>query len=106
MKLEDLKEIIFKGNYIDIAIEEYLKFKQSETYDEQYKKEILKEVNFEISNKRITSENVVDIVKYFQKNNPQSGSFVHWSNLDDLVKYAQEKPVEVSELFNNLYEES
>lgn len=106
LKLEDLKQIIFKDSYIDLAITEYLKFKETEDYGEGYKEKILKEVNSEVRNKKITSENVLDIVKYFQKNNPQSGSFVHWSNLDDLSKYAKERPVEVAELFNYLYEES
>jgi len=34
-----------------------------------------------------------------------SDSFVHWSNMDDLVKYAEEKPAEVSRLWSQLYDE-
>ena len=47
---------------------------------------------------------MADIIKKIQKENPTSGSFVHWSNTADLVKYAEDEPVEVAELINQLYE--
>ncbi|AIS51871.1 ATPase [Thermoanaerobacter kivui] len=106
MKIEDLKGKLFEDNYINIAIEEYLKFKETNVYDEAYKRQILSELNNYLKDKRITSENIIEIVEYFQKKNPPRGSFVHWSNLDDLYKYAKERPVEVAELLNYLYEES
>ncbi|WP_041589199.1 hypothetical protein [Thermoanaerobacter wiegelii] len=59
-----------------------------------------------MKDERITSKNVSKIIKYFQGKNPPTGSFVHWSNLDDLYKYAKERLVEVAELLNYLYEES
>lgn len=40
--------------------------------------EVLKEINNYLKDKKITSENVVEIIKYFQTQNPSSGSFVHW----------------------------
>ena len=48
--------------------------------------------------------NIVDIVKKIQKENPQSGSFVHWSNTGDLVKFADARPSEVAELLNHLFD--
>ncbi|WP_240951509.1 hypothetical protein [Caldanaerobacter subterraneus] len=106
MKIEDLKEKLFMDNYMDIAIEEYLKFKGTKDYGEEYKKEVLSELNDYLKDKRIAGENVIEIVKYFQRKNPSKGSFVHWSNLDDLYKYAEEKPAEAAELFNYLYDDS
>ncbi|HHW56989.1 MAG TPA: AAA domain-containing protein [Clostridia bacterium] len=106
MKIEDLKEKLFMDNYMDIAIEEYLKFKGTKDYGEEYKKEGLSELNDYLKDKRITAENIVEIVKYFQSKNPQNGSFVDKDNLDDLLKYAEKRAVEVAELFNYLYEES
>lgn len=37
MKIEDLKGKFFMDNYMDIAIEEYLKFKETVDYEEKYK---------------------------------------------------------------------
>ncbi|MCF6460839.1 AAA family ATPase [Clostridium sp. Cult3] len=106
MKVEDLKKELFKDNYLDIAIEEYLKFKDQDDYGETYKREVLKEINNYLKDKKITSENVVEIIKYFQTQNPSSGGFVHWSNLGNLKDYATAKPLEVAELLNYLYEDS
>ena len=106
MRIEDLKESIFKDNYISIAVDEYLKFKLTDEYSEQYKEVALKEVNKYMLDKKITSENIQEIIKYFQKKNPQGGSFVHWSNLSDLSQYAESNPIEVTELLNYLYEDS
>ena len=106
MRIEDLKSEIFNGNYISIAMDEYLKFKLSDEYYEQYKGTALKEINEYMLDKRITSENVLDIVKFYQSKNPSSGSFVHWTNLDDLVKYTKANPTEVAELLNYLFEGS
>ena len=106
MRVEDLKNELFKDNYMDIAIKEYLSFKNTDDYYESYKKRALSNSNNHLKNKKITSENIVDIVDYFQKENPSSGSFVHWSNVSDLKDYASAKPLEVAELFNYLYEGS
>ncbi|MGI5858777.1 MAG: AAA family ATPase [Tepidanaerobacteraceae bacterium] len=106
MKVEDLKNELFKDNYMDMAIKEYLTFKNTDDYDETYKKQALLNINNYLRDKKITSENIVDIVDYFQKENPSSGSFVHWSNVSDLKDYASAKPLEVAELSNYLYEGS
>lgn len=37
MKIEDVKGKLFQDNYIDIAVEEYLKFKESNEYGENTK---------------------------------------------------------------------
>ena len=106
MRIEDLKSEIFNDNYISIAIDEYFKFKFTDEYDEQYKGIVLREINEYMLDKRITSENVLDIIKFYQIKNPSTGSFVHWTSLDDLVKYTEANPAEVTELLNYLFESS
>lgn len=106
MKIEDLKNKLFKDNYMDMAIIEYLKFKKTDDYDEMYKKKALLRINNYLKDRKITSENIIDIVDYFQKENPSSGSFVHWSNTSDLKDFALAMPIEVAQLFNYLYEGS
>ena len=69
-----------------------------------YKQEILSGLNEFLKGQEINDLTVVDIVKKIQKENPTSGSFVHWSNTADLVKYAEDEPAEVAELINQLYE--
>jgi MoxR-like ATPase len=106
LKLEDLKSLIFgKDDYIGIAIREYMKFKGTKYWGEGYKWETFSGMNAEVGQKRINAENIVDHIKYYQKHNPPSGSFVHWSSISDLLAFAEDEPVTVAELFNNLYEE-
>ena len=104
MNYEDLQKRLLKDSYIDISFQKYLAFKQTELYDESYKQEILSGLNEFLKGQEINDLTVVDIVKKIQKENPTSGSFVHWSNTADLVKYAEDEPAEVAELINQLYD--
>lgn len=112
MNLTEIREKIFKDSYIDIALREYLKFRVSKDngetndYGENYKEIILKDINDKIHDMRITAENVIEVIKLLQKQNPSSGSFVHWSNLDDLKGYADKRPQEAATLFNTLYDDT
>ena len=104
MGYEDLQTRLLKDSYIDICFQKYLAFKQTELYDESYKQEILSGLNEFLKGQEINDLTVVDIVKKIQKENPTSGSFVHWSNTADLVKYAEDEPAQVAELINQLYD--
>jgi 5-methylcytosine-specific restriction enzyme B len=106
MNTEQLKKHLLKDTYIDIAFRRYLAFKETDQYDESYKGEILSRLNGFLQGQPITKSTVRDLVKTLQKENPQSGSFVHWSNTSDLVKYAEERPEEVSNLLNQLFDSS
>lgn len=96
---------IIKDKYIDFAYDRYFKFKETSQYDEQYKFEILEELNDYFRENELTVETVFDFSKKIQSSNPSSGSFVHWSNTDSLVKFAEENPIEAVEVWKNLYEE-
>ncbi|HHW56985.1 MAG TPA: hypothetical protein GXX15_04805 [Clostridia bacterium] len=104
MRNNDLRKKFFMDNYVDIAIEEYLKIKETEDYVEKYKREVLSEINNYLKNIKITAENVFEIVKYFQGKNLEGKSFIDKGNLDDLLEYAKKRLVEVAELFNYLDE--
>src|SRR5690625_2029959 len=101
-----IKKAILKDKYLNFSYERYLNFKESPQYDEFYKLEILEELNEYMRLNKITVASVVDMARKIQKSNPSSGSFVHWSNTDSLVKYAEKRPDEVAELWNRLYDES
>jgi 5-methylcytosine-specific restriction protein B len=103
MSHEVLEKQLLKDTYIDISFERYLAFKETALYDESYKLEILSGLNRFLKGQEISELTVVDIVKKIQKENPSSGSFVHWSNTGDLVKYAEAWPEEVAELLNQLF---
>ncbi len=103
MNREELRKHLLKDTYIDISFRKYLAFKETDIYDEAYKKEILSGLNQFLKGQEITELTVLDIVKKIQKENPTAGSFVHWSNTGDLVKYAEARPEEVAELLNHLY---
>ncbi|WP_191566339.1 AAA family ATPase [Metabacillus idriensis] len=106
MNYEELKKHLLKDNYIDISFKRYLAFKETDRYDESYKIEILSSLNTFLKEQDINELTIVDIVKKIQKENPSSGSFVHWSNTEDLVKYTEARPFEVSEQLNQLYRSS
>jgi 5-methylcytosine-specific restriction enzyme B len=106
MNINQLKKHLLKDTYLDITFRKYLAFKETDQYDESYKAEILSRLNMYLQSQEINESTIRDIVKTLQKENPQSGSFVHWSNTSDLVKYAEEKPEEVSALLNQLFKSS
>ncbi|GAB3807428.1 hypothetical protein GCM10028868_37240 [Virgibacillus kimchii] len=105
MHPDSIKKQILKDRYIDFAYERYQAFKDSPAYDEQYKMDILEELNTYFRNHRITEDTVVDFAKKIQSSNPNTGSFVHWNNTDTLVKFAAGLPKEAAALWNNLYDE-
>src|SRR5690625_4255480 len=106
MSREEFEKNILKDNYIDLAYNRYLKFKESPLYDEKYKFEILEELNGYLRNHPITETSVAEIAKKIQTSNPNTGAFVHWNNTDTLVTYAEQRPREVADLWNRLYDES
>ncbi|TYS89955.1 AAA family ATPase [Rossellomorea aquimaris] len=102
MTNQELERQLLKDSYIDISFKRYLQFKNNSLYDESYKEEILSRLNNFMGEQDITEYTVVDIARKLQKENPTAGSFVHWSNTADLVKYAEERPSEVADLLNEL----
>lgn len=99
----EIRKKLFDSSYIDMAYSRYIKFKENKLYDEAYKIEVLSRLNEFLKGQEITKLTVVDIAKKLQKENPSVGSFVHWSNTADLVKFAEAKPEEVATLLNELY---
>jgi 5-methylcytosine-specific restriction enzyme B len=97
-----LERQLLKDSYIDISFKRYLQFKNNSLYDESYKEEILSRLNDFMRKQDINEFTVGDIVRKLQKENPTAGSFVHWSNTADLVKYAEERPQEVADLLKEL----
>ncbi|MEI3605038.1 hypothetical protein SPD48_04995 [Pseudogracilibacillus sp. SE30717A] len=107
MNREAIKKQVLKDNYLDIALTRYIEFKKTDTYDENYKFEMLKRTRelFQ-ANSPITEENVVFMAKELQKLNPNEGTFVYWAAVDDFVTYVEAKPAEAAQLWNQLYDES
>jgi 5-methylcytosine-specific restriction enzyme B len=102
MTKQEIELQLLKDSYIDISFKRYLQFKSNSLYDESYKEEILSRLNKFMNEQDITEYTVVDIARKLQKENPTAGSFVHWSNTADLVKYAEERPQEVADLLKEL----
>ncbi|MFL0366090.1 AAA family ATPase [Pseudobacillus sp. 179-B 2D1 NHS] len=101
-----LERYILRDNYLDILLKRYLKFRTNPEYDEKYKWDILDELNRYLQKTEITEETVLDVIKYIKSKNPQTGSFTHWSSLDNLTKLAEEAPGLTAKLFKILYDES
>ncbi|WP_139377040.1 AAA family ATPase [Halobacillus hunanensis] len=105
--MDNLKRSVIKEvDYRDIAFKRYLAFKETPAYEEGYKFQILSDLNEYLQANPITPESVGDMARKLQKDNPTTGSFVHWSNTDDLAKFAEAEPEEVAFLWKQLYDSS
>ncbi|WP_121615363.1 AAA family ATPase [Virgibacillus halodenitrificans] len=100
----ELNQDLLIDNYIENAFKRYLRFKDTPTYDETYKLEILSELNKYFREETITENNIVETIKKIVSNNPQSGSFVHWSNTSDLQDFVKNNPLAAVNLLSSLYE--
>ncbi|MBO1511130.1 AAA family ATPase [Metabacillus bambusae] len=103
MDRTNIENHLLKDEYIDISFQRYFEFKKSDTYDEGYKLEILSELNSYVSTIKISEENIIEVIGKLKSSNPPEGSFVYWSNTDDLYKFAKSEPTLVATLLNNLY---
>ena len=71
----------------------------TEQWDEAYKWDLLPKLNKQLAEiDTVTESNVLGLVKILQDNNPQNGSFCHWSDLDTLSKQVATKPVSAKAL--------
>lgn len=85
VNLDNTKESI--KNYIDIRNR-----KDMELWNEEYKWDVLPKVNNRFFKEPMAVDNIVEKIVVLEKNNPTSGSFVHYTNLGDLKEIAQRKP--------------
>lgn len=100
-------EELVQGNELQEHVGTYVADRHSgdpERWSEEYKWEILPQVHQEFVAEEITQSNVVEKISILQARNPQSGSFVHWSNLDDLKTLAEHHSEEVAKELKGLFE--
>lgn len=100
--IDDLKFDFGEWINLDVAenlIKEYADIRNGKDpalwqgkYEEEYKWDVLSRVNNEFFREPMTIDNIVEKIAILEKNNPTSGSFVHWNNLGDLKEIAQQKP--------------
>jgi MoxR-like ATPase len=88
---------------LEIIVEKYINWNSKIKEGEKYKFEILSELNKKLNIEDINANNILDIIETLRKNNPNSGSFVHWSNLDDLKKWAEKEPDKVADSLKQLF---
>jgi len=77
--------------------------KDPELWNEEYKWDILPKVNKEFFREPMTVDNIVEKIDILRKHNPPSGSFVHFTNPNDLKEIAQQKPKVVLECLELLF---
>lgn len=96
------------SEYLAFRLEGKIKNKSESDYSkwtEEYKWEVLPRVHEAFIRDGVNASNVAEKVAVLQKNNPSSGSFVFWSELDNLKELADKNPALVAELINNLFDE-
>jgi DNA polymerase III delta prime subunit len=114
IKLEIEDESITKSKIFQKKIDDYIAFRIKKekiilkkygvgSWSEGYKWFILPQIQKEISFYNINEKNIVSKIDLLRKNNPNKGSFVHYTNLDDLKKLCEKDPKQMVELFNNLF---
>lgn len=105
MKVEEIRKIWESDDFIDIAVEEYLKLKNSESYSEKYKYETLNDLNKHLYNLKITPDNVVSIFELLKDKNTSSDFFVDGKDLESFSKLAVDNSKVVSDTLNKLFDE-
>lgn len=95
-----------KDNFLEISYQTYLRLKQTSHYQEEYKYNILKELNTYFKDLEITVDNVLEVAKEIQTKNPNEGSFAYWGNVSKLVEFVQGAPELAAEVWRDLYNES
>ncbi len=103
--MNKINDFFVKDNYFKIAANEYKKFRNTLEWDENYKWDVLSELNKKMSLKEINAENIVEKIKILQKYNPNQGPLVHWTELDNLLKIAEKNPNDVLTFLNILLDE-
>lgn len=93
-----------KSNLLKIIVDEYINLDSKIRDGENYKFEVLTELNETLDINNVHKDNVLETVEILRKNNPTSGSFVHWSNLDDLKKWAEKEPENVVNSLKQLFD--
>jgi len=104
--MSSVENILFNDQFLKVAAEEYAKFKKTSDWDEEYKWNILSGLNDKFLSGGISIENIVEKIKLLEENNPQEGSFVHWSEVDYLKKAAEKNPEIVVFYINSLIDEN
>lgn len=103
--LKENPEELIKEDALQEKIDTYLDTrldKESARWQEAYKWEVLPELNKKFTAEKITSKNIADKVELLKDFNPQTGSFVHWSNLDDLAQLVEKDSERVAKQLNIL----
>lgn len=96
-------------NYVDFRLKDNKKINLKKygagEWTEGYKWHILPQAQKEIAFDNINEENIEEKIDLMIKHNPQGGSFVHFTNLDDLKKkLCKKNSKKIVELFNYLFE--
>ncbi len=99
----DIDGYTFDKEVLRLAVEEYVKFRGTDEHTEDYKWEIFKDLNKWLDENELNEENILDFVNFLKEKNPNTGSFTHWSDLDDIAKFTEENIEKTLDLFKELY---
>ena len=112
-KLYDLKMQIDAKCIVEALAQEdclaaYVKARHSNAaqWDEAYKWDALTRLHDELFLDGFSAENVAEKVGVTQHYNPQTGTFVFWAELDNLLKSAKADPRLVAQSLNDLFVEN
>lgn len=103
VELVDVEGLKLDKETLNLALSEYRDFRGSEDYGEEYKWEILEELNQWVEENDITEDNVQEFVELLREKNPSEGSLVNYYSFQDVTEYAEDNPERLSELLNQLY---
>ncbi|MBW1702069.1 MAG: EVE domain-containing protein [Deltaproteobacteria bacterium] len=94
---------------IEKSIEKYVKARSSgdeKQWNEEYKWDILPKAHNEFNKEPLSADNLPDKLNVLSNHNPQGGSFVHWSNIDDFINLAKNEPEKIISLLMLLFQEA
>lgn len=94
---------------LELASELYVDFRRKsddveDGWNEQYKWDILSELNQWHRHNELTAETVPEFVDKLSELSPQEGPLVNWRDLEDLEAFAEDDSAHLADLLASLYE--
>ena len=82
--MSEIQKLLLSDEFLKISFNEYKKFRESSEWDEQYKWDILKELNENFLKDGFNEGNILEKIDLLRKKNPSKGALVFWTYLNDL----------------------
>lgn len=98
----EIDGLLFTEGTLRVATEEYLDFRESEKYGEEYKWKIVEELQEWLESHEITTETIEELVDLIEELQPRGGPLVDWRQIQRLREFVDEDPTRAATALQDL----